>query len=695
MRDLEPAERAGVVAVGPARATFSHPLVRAAVYQAADAPARRAAHRAHAASAAALGESALDRRAWHLALAATGPDEIAASELDAAAGAGDRTQRPRGGVRGLRDGGAAHAGRAPPRAAAPSGRLERARRRRRRARRAALRRGHRPRGDPSQALEGVAGRGFVETFSGSARRAVEMLVAAADRVAPVAPHAAAGLLVQAMLPASMRSDLRRGAGLADRAAALAEGAPLEVRAVADVASAVVHTFSGDPRDPSSESVALLAASPDPMAFMMVLAQPQCWMLMERYAEAEARLDALVNVARQRSTPSILPLPLYTRGEVRRRLGRLAEAAADASEALALSEDTGQSSNAGLSRWLLALIDAVHGRSADCRTQVAAMLSLKGPSEAEALRNYSDQALGFALGAGDLDEAVHHLMAVNRLHRETGGAHPLIDCYEQDLVEALLRLGRVEEAGGALAATGARVELTATPWPMAAAARLRGLAQTTPSRTILPMRWRGTLRRPLPSSGRAPSCAWGTPTSGAARAEGPGAAGGGAADVRGPRRQAVAEKAAASLRAAGARPRRPSPSSSEALTPQELQVALTVAGGATNKEAATALLISPKTVEYHLGKVYEKLGVRSRAERPANGARGSLVLRDTDAGLGKHPIPPGAEPLDIRRYTQGDLRRWRGVGSGRCASGGARGRPRGVGNELRGCTAPHASAISSG
>ena len=253
-------------------------------------------------------------------------------------------------------------------------------------------------GDPSQALEAMAGRGFVETFSGSARRAVEMLVAAADRVAPVAPHAAAGLLVQAMLPASMRSDLRRGAALADRAAALAEGAPHEVRAVADVASAVVHTFSGDPRDPSSESVALLAASPDPMAFIMVLAQPQCWMLMERYAEAEARLDALVNVARQRSTPSILPLPLYTRGEVRRRLGRLAEAAADASEALALSEDTGQSSNAGLSRWLLALIDAVHGRSADCRAQVAAMLSLKGPSEAEALRNYSDQALGFLASA---------------------------------------------------------------------------------------------------------------------------------------------------------------------------------------------------------------------------------------------------------------------------------------------------------
>ena len=50
-----------------------------------------------------------------------------------------------------------------------------------------------------------------------------------------------------------------------------------------------------------------------------------------------------------------------------------------------------------------------------------------------------------------------------------------------------------------------------------------------------------------------------------------------------------------------------------LTPHELQVALTVAEGATNKEAGAALFISPKTVEFHLSHVYGKLGVRSRTE----------------------------------------------------------------------------------
>jgi DNA-binding CsgD family transcriptional regulator len=52
---------------------------------------------------------------------------------------------------------------------------------------------------------------------------------------------------------------------------------------------------------------------------------------------------------------------------------------------------------------------------------------------------------------------------------------------------------------------------------------------------------------------------------------------------------------------------------ESLTPREMQVALAVSEGATNNEVAAALYLTPKTVEYHLTRVYRKLGVRSRAE----------------------------------------------------------------------------------
>jgi DNA-binding CsgD family transcriptional regulator len=50
-----------------------------------------------------------------------------------------------------------------------------------------------------------------------------------------------------------------------------------------------------------------------------------------------------------------------------------------------------------------------------------------------------------------------------------------------------------------------------------------------------------------------------------------------------------------------------------LTPQELQVAMVVAGGASNQEAASSLFLSPKTIEYHLSNIYRKANLRSRNE----------------------------------------------------------------------------------
>jgi DNA-binding CsgD family transcriptional regulator len=75
----------------------------------------------------------------------------------------------------------------------------------------------------------------------------------------------------------------------------------------------------------------------------------------------------------------------------------------------------------------------------------------------------------------------------------------------------------------------------------------------------------------------------------------------------------AERAAHELRASGERVALPRQRSEAQLTPQELQVARIVANGATNREAAAELFLSTKTIEKHLGSVYAKLGVRSRAE----------------------------------------------------------------------------------
>jgi DNA-binding CsgD family transcriptional regulator len=63
-----------------------------------------------------------------------------------------------------------------------------------------------------------------------------------------------------------------------------------------------------------------------------------------------------------------------------------------------------------------------------------------------------------------------------------------------------------------------------------------------------------------------------------------------------------------------------------LTAHELQVASVVAAGATNREAAAALFLSPKTVEFHLSHIYRKLGLRSRAELAALAAREEGLAR---------------------------------------------------------------------
>jgi DNA-binding NarL/FixJ family response regulator len=67
-----------------------------------------------------------------------------------------------------------------------------------------------------------------------------------------------------------------------------------------------------------------------------------------------------------------------------------------------------------------------------------------------------------------------------------------------------------------------------------------------------------------------------------------------------------------LRASG-ETRRTDVESTAQLTAQEREVAGLVARGATNKEVATDLFVSAKTVEFHLSNVYRKLGIRSRTE----------------------------------------------------------------------------------
>ena len=74
-----------------------------------------------------------------------------------------------------------------------------------------------------------------------------------------------------------------------------------------------------------------------------------------------------------------------------------------------------------------------------------------------------------------------------------------------------------------------------------------------------------------------------------------------------------ERTRAELVACGQRRAAPVETSRVSLTPQELAVANLVARGRSNREVAAELVVSVKTIEYHLGNIYAKLALRSRSE----------------------------------------------------------------------------------
>jgi DNA-binding CsgD family transcriptional regulator len=78
-------------------------------------------------------------------------------------------------------------------------------------------------------------------------------------------------------------------------------------------------------------------------------------------------------------------------------------------------------------------------------------------------------------------------------------------------------------------------------------------------------------------------------------------------------EAFAERARIELRATGDQARERTPDALDQLTPQEAQISRLVAEGHTNREIAAQLFISPSTVEYHLGKAFRKLDVKSRTQ----------------------------------------------------------------------------------
>jgi DNA-binding CsgD family transcriptional regulator len=236
--------------------------------------------------------------------------------------------------------------------------------------------------------------------------------------------------------------------------------------------------------------------------------------------------------------------------------------------------------------------------------------------AGAIHLYAGSVLGLlSLGLGRPDEAVHSLGPLQRLVLEQGLEEPGTVQWAPDLIESFVQLGRRSEAEAALAIFGEQATRTGRTWALAAAARCRGLLATDngfDDEFKEALSWHD--RTPTPFERARTELAYGERLRRAGlRVKAREQLRAALAAFEGMGVPPWAERARTELRASGEVLRTRDDRPADELTAQELQVALVVAGGATNREAAARLFLSPKTIEFHLGHIFRKLRLRSRTE----------------------------------------------------------------------------------
>ncbi|MGY0234950.1 AAA family ATPase [Longispora urticae] len=619
LADVAPAEH--LLDEGDGTVAFRHPLVRAAVYQGAALLDRIAAHRA---LADALDGEDSDRRAWHLAAAATGPDEQVAAALERAA----ERSRSRSGhaaattayeraarlsvdraARGERLTLAAES-------AVDAGDLDEAGRL---ADEAAAARYTRDAGAVRAAGHTRLAllRGTVGFWRGDFRAAHQLLVTGAETAGD--QEHATKLLVQAFHTAWYTDE----AAVVDVVTRL--GA-LEASPVTRFLTAAVSPLTGRPV-PVGDTLdaALRAVADSPRDLAMVLGGA---LVVGRDDVTHREAAALAAAGRAEGRCGLLPTVLFFLAEGELFAGRHAEATATAREAVRIAEDTGQRQWLSQVNALLAYLAAIRGDEDSCQAHAAAA------RRAEAGGPWTDWALGMLdLGLGRVEAA---LVRFEALAGGPLGFHVSATRCVPDLVEAAVRLGRPERARAPLARFETWAAHTGQPWAHALVHRCHALLTsdeaayeaargTSLPGTVPPDQDRAAQPGPDPAGTSQPPT--GRPFEQARTDLLYGEwlrRGRRKAEARPHLRTAMevferlgatpwADRARAELTATGEQaPAHPTGLLST-LTPQELAIVQLAAGGLSNRDIAARLFLSPRTVGHHLYKAYPKLGILSRGE----------------------------------------------------------------------------------
>jgi len=602
---------------------FTHPLVRSAVYHSASPATKRTAHRALvAAYSDRTAPGVAERRAFHLAAATALPDEEVASELAEAARAAsarhshtmaaalfERAVRltPPGETRTRRILDAAMAGQAAGTLDVVGPLLD-------------LAIAETDNDDLRTAARHLQCR--IQMWSGRPAQARDQLLDLAEQTEPAYPFWSALMCSQAAVVSIALGEQRVAAGMvrraADLVAALDDGVALPVL----VAQAVTLAVNGDV-GPAREI--LRRCEPhlggyDPLSIdQLLVLTGLAYFSLDETVRARHWLETAVQTTRNAQAVGLLPFQLSWLSLLYWSDGDWVSALAQAHDADAIAEETGWSTERPNSLIALATIEAALGQEEDCHRHAELAVQL-GAQQSNA-RIYEAQAarvLGLLeLGAGHPEAAAELLGAAGGYAIAHGFGDPALFSWAGNLCEALARSGRTDAAQRAHEAVAREAAQTGRPTEHATEARCRGLLMADDldggARAFEEaLRWHDEARRPFERA-RTELCYGEFLRRHQRRVDARGVLGNALATFRRLGASAWARRAEAELQATGVRSRRRTPRPVERLTPQELQVALVVADGATNSEAATRLFLSTKTVEFHLSNAYRKLGIRSRVE----------------------------------------------------------------------------------
>ncbi|TLF74693.1 LuxR family transcriptional regulator, partial [Nonomuraea sp. KC401] len=600
---------------GP-RLVFRHPLMRSAIYHSATAGRRAAIHRALASAFDAPADQ--HRRAWHRGQAAAGHDEEAAGLLErsaeqaalrggpaAAMAALSRAAEltPAGPHRGRRLWSAARAAVRGGFTAAAGDLLDRAERE--------------PHLDEVDRISVVAMRAVVAEFIGSPEDAMDLIkpwiprALRVDRRRFTPTVAMYGDLGTRTNRPGVWSDL---AGWLDACQPEQEGQDHDdghggpEEAVLRLLRAACRVRAGDDPGPAVQDGAGVRALTDPIT--MTLAGAIARGLGDRELSRRLYHDA-GRLARAGGSLGALAWNLEYQAADELARGRLGLAEAHAEEGCAFAAEVGQPNTACRNRGLLALCAAIRGRP-EAGELAAGLLAEAGERRLADATAYARRALGLVeLVAGRHDEAVRHFAAVGGW--DAGQPSDLAMGLVPDLVEALVRAGEHDRAAVAADRYARWTEHTASPELGALAARCRALVAEDGSGAYAEsLRLHALSDAPLEQA-RTELLLGEQLRRDRRRSLAQQHLRGAAETFRRIGALAWADRALGELRATGESARAPEAGALSTLTPQELRIALAVGEGLTNREIAARLFLSPRTVDYHLRKVFQKAGITSRAE----------------------------------------------------------------------------------